>query len=233
MSLSGEFENSPLGAGGSRIKICCIASVEEAAMAIAHGADAVGLVAKMPSGPGPIADELIADIVKTIPPGIASFLLTSEQSAEKIIDHVLRTGANTVQIVDELSEGKYQHIREALPELKIVQVIHVTGEESIEQALEVQEYVDYILLDSGNPKAAIKTLGGTGNTHNWNISRELVKAVGVPVFLAGGLNAGNVQQAIRAVQPFGVDICSGVRTGGKLHKQKLSDFINEVHSSFS
>ena len=217
----------------TRIKICCIASIEEAAMAIGHGADAVGLVAKMPSGPGPIADELIADIAKTIPAGIASFLLTSEQSSIKIIDHVKRTGANTVQIVDELAEGTYLHIREALPKLKIVQVIHVTGEESIEQALQVQEYVDYILLDSGNPKAAIKTLGGTGNTHNWDISSELVKAVTVPVFLAGGLNAGNVRNAIQTVQPFGVDICSGVRMEGKLHKQKLADFISAVHSSLS
>ena len=217
----------------TRIKICCIASAEEAGMAISHGADAVGLVAKMPSGPCPIADELIADITKTIPAGIASFLLTSEQSSLKIIDHIQRTGTNTVQIVDELSEGKYQHIREALPDLKIVQVIHVTGNESIEQALQIQEYVDYILLDSGNPKAVIKTLGGTGNTHNWLISRELVKAVNVPVFLAGGLNAGNVREAIQTVQPFGVDICSGVRTEGKLHKQKLADFINAVHSSLS
>lgn len=217
----------------TRIKICCIASVEEAAMAISHGADAVGLVAKMPSGPGPIADELIADIAKTIPAGIASFLLTSEQSSVKIIDHVQRTGTNTVQIVDELSEGTYLHIREALPALKIVQVIHVTGGESIEQALQVQEYVDYILLDSGNPKAAIKTLGGTGNTHNWSISRQLVKAVDVPVFLAGGLNASNVKEAIQSVQPYGVDICSGVRTEGKLHKQKLADFISAVNSSLA
>lgn len=216
---------------GTRIKICCIASIEEAAMAIAHGADAVGLVAKMPSGPGPIADELIADIAKTIPAGIASFLLTSEQSSVKIIDHVQRTGTNTVQIVDELSEGSYLYIREALPALKIVQVIHVTGEESIEQALQVQEYVDYILLDSGNPKAAIKTLGGTGNTHNWSISRQLVKAVDVPVFLAGGLNAGNVREAIQTVQPYGVDICSGVRTNGSLDPHKLGEFVKMVQEN--
>ena len=181
----------------TKIKICCIASVEEAAMAIAHGANAVGLVAKMPSGPGPIADELIAAIAKTVPSEIESFLLTSEQSSQKIIDHVNKTGTTTVQIVDELSEGKYEHIREALPKLKIVQVIHVMDEEAIEQALQLQEYVDYFLLDSGNPKAAIKTLGGTGNTHNWDISRELVKAVKVPIFLAGGLNAGNVSEAIQ------------------------------------
>lgn len=217
----------------TRIKICCIASVEEAKMAIRYGADALGLVGKMPSGPGPIADELITAIAKTIHPPVASFLLTSEQSSAAIIDHIKRTGVNTIQIVDELTEGTYRHIKDELPHVRIVQVIHVTGEESIEQALMVQEHVHAILLDSGNPKAAIKTLGGTGNTHNWNISRKLVKEVEVPVFLAGGLHAGNVKEAIETVQPFAVDICSGVRTNGKLDKTKLQDFITVVHSFFS
>ena len=199
-------------------------------MAIRHGADAVGLVGQMPSGPGPIPDELIASIAKTIHPPLASFLLTSEQSSSAIIDHIKRTGVNTVQIVDELIEGRYEDIRQSLPYIRIVQVIHVTGDESIEQALKVHDQVDAILLDSGNPKAAIKTLGGTGNTHNWSVSRELVRQVKAPVFLAGGLNGGNVKQAIEEVQPFGVDICSGVRTDGKLDRQKLEAFISAVHS---
>ena len=214
-----------------RIKICCISSKEEAQMAISAGADALGLVGKMPSGPGPIADELISAIAKTIHPPIASILLTSEQSAEGIINHVNRVHTNTVQIVDELSEGTYQSIRLALPHLRIMQVIHVTGEESIEQALNIQEHVDAILLDSGNPKATIKTLGGTGNTHNWEISRKLVLAVNRPVFLAGGLNADNVQEAIATVQPFAVDICSGVRTNGPLDPDKLSRFIQAVRNA--
>ena len=199
-------------------------------MAIRHGADALGLVGKMPSGPGPIADELIAEIAKTIHPPIASFLLTSEQSSAAIIDHIKRTGVNTIQIVDELTTGTYQHIKNELPYIKIVQVIHVTGGESIEQALEIHQHIDAILLDSGNPKAAVKTLGGTGNTHNWRISRELVKAVNVPVFLAGGLNARNVKEAIETVQPFAVDICSGVRANGKLDVVKLAAFVSAVHS---
>jgi phosphoribosylanthranilate isomerase len=184
----------------------------------------------MPSGPGTIADELIAEITIHSPPPIASFLLTSEQSSSQIIAHIKRAGTNTVQIVDELSEGKYQQIREALPNVKLVQVIHVTGEESIEQAVGVHDDVDTILLDSGNPKAAIKTLGGTGNIHNWEISHALVKAVKVPVFLAGGLHAGNVKEAIQRVQPFGVDICSGVRTNGKLDAEKLKAFVEAVKS---
>jgi phosphoribosylanthranilate isomerase len=211
-----------------KIKICCMASVEEARLAIAAGADAVGLVARMPSGPGPIADELIAAIAKTIPRHISSFLLTCEQSSQDIIDHIKRTGTNTVQIVDELTGGSYAHIRQELPGIKIVQVIHVISEESIMQALQVQENVDYILLDSGNPGTAIKTLGGTGKTHNWEISRKLVKAVAVPVFLAGGLNAANVRGAIETVQPYGVDVCSGVRTDGKLDPVKLKNFFKAI-----
>lgn len=213
-----------------RVKICCISSIAEAKMAIQYGADALGLVGKMPSGPGPIDDELIASIAKTIHPPVASFLLTSEPSAKKIIDHVKRVQTNTVQIVDELSEGTYDEIRTALPYLRIVQVIHVMGEESIEQAMKMQNSVDAILLDSGNPKAKVKTLGGTGNTHNWNISRKLVKVVNLPVFLAGGLHAGNIREAIETVQPFGVDVCSGVRTNGKLDQEKLRNFIRSALS---
>jgi phosphoribosylanthranilate isomerase len=202
----------------------------EAKMAISHGADALGLVGKMPSGPGPIPDWLISEIVKSIHPPIASFLLTSEQSSEEIIYHIKRVDTNTVQIVDELTMGTYEDIRHALPHLKIVQVIHVTDEESIDEAVRLSSSVDALLLDSGNPKASLKTLGGTGNVHNWEISREIVKAVGIPVFLAGGLHAGNVRQAIETVQPFGVDICSGVRTEGKLDPGKLESFIKAVHS---
>ena len=214
----------------TRIKICCISSISEAKMAINYGADALGLVGKMPSGPGPIPDWLISEIVKTIHPPIASFLLTSEQSSEEIIYHVKRVDTNTVQIVDELTTGDYADIRTALPHLKIVQVIHVADENSIEEAIRLALKADALLLDSGNPKASLKTLGGTGNVHNWEISREIVKAVNVPVFLAGGLHADNVRQAIKTVQPFGVDICSGVRTEGRLDANKLEAFIKAVHS---
>ncbi len=215
----------------TRIKICCIASKAEANLAIKQGADAVGFVGAMPSGPGVIDDVLIVDIVKSVPPPIGTFLLTSEQSIHNIIAHVKRTGTNTVQIVDELTDGSYIEIKHTLPLLKLVQVIHVRDEISIEQALEVAPFVDALLLDSGNPSAAVKVLGGTGLTHNWDISREIVKAVDIPVFLAGGLHAVNVQEAIKAVKPFGVDVCSGVRTEGGLDALKLKLFIEAVHAA--
>ena len=215
----------------TRIKICCISSIEEAKLAIKYGADALGLVGKMPSGPGPIDDEMILKIAASIPPAVASFLLTSEQSAKRIIEHVRRTAVNTVQIVDELNEGTYLQIRDALPHVKMVQVIHVTNSQSIEEAKRISLFVDAILLDSGNPYAATKILGGTGNTHNWEVSSQLVQAVEVPVFLAGGLNSNNVKEAMEKVKPYGVDICNGVRTHGALDPLKLAAFIAVVKNT--
>jgi len=212
-----------------RVKICCIASVEEAWMAIDVGASAVGLVSAMPSGPGPIPEELIAEIAATIPPGVSSFLLTCLQDAASIIAQQRRLGVNTIQICDRLTHGSYQDLREALPGISLVQVIHVTGPEAVDEAIEVAPHVDAILLDSGNQSLAIKELGGTGRTHDWNLSRKIREAIEVPLFLAGGLNPSNVAAAIREVQPFGIDVCSGLRTNGNLDREKLEAFFDRIH----
>ncbi|MBL8185248.1 MAG: phosphoribosylanthranilate isomerase [Blastocatellia bacterium] len=211
-----------------RIKVCCIADAQEAADAIAYGASAIGLVGDMPSGPGPISDREIFRIAQTVPPPIATFLLTSQQTSQGIIDHHHRTKTNTIQIVDELTDRAYHDIKAALPNVKLVQVIHVIGEESVDEAAELAEYVDAILLDSGNPKLAVKELGGTGRRHDWRLSKKIVETCGRPVFLAGGLNADNVRNAIETVQPFGIDLCSGVRTDGKLDLRKLEAFFDAV-----
>ena len=212
----------------TRVKICCICSEEEARMAIEYGASAIGLVGKMPSGPGPISDELIRHISKTVPPPVATFMLTSETSVTEIIKHHHRTETNTIQIVDSLSSGTYNQLKTSLPGVKIVQVIHVIDEKSVEEALEISGQVDTILLDSGNPKLKIKELGGTGRVHNWKFSRQIRESSICPVFLAGGLNPENVRQAIEEVQPFAVDVCSGVRTNGNLDREKLELFFAEV-----
>jgi len=211
-----------------RVKICCISSVAEARLAIEYGASALGLVGRMPSGPGVISDETIAQIAQTVPPPIATFLLTSETDAQKILEHHKKVNTNTIQIVDELKTGTYNDIRCALPSVKIVQVIHVIDENTIEQAATVAQWVDAILLDSGNPNLQIKELGGTGRTHNWEISRAIVERLTIPVFLAGGLNPENVRQAIDAVKPFGIDLCSGVRTNCELNEAKLKRFFENL-----
>lgn len=213
-----------------KVKICCISSLEEAQMAIDFGASALGLVGAMPSGPGIISDDLIAKIALQTPPEIATFLLTSETAAQAIIAHQKKVATNTIQIVDALQSGTYTEIRQALPGIKLVQVIHVTGDESLDEALEIAPLVDFILLDSGNPNLVVKELGGTGRTHNWAISRRIVASVPKPVFLAGGLRLENVRAAIEAVEPYGLDLCSGVRTDGKLDPFKLEQFFKAVHA---
>lgn len=211
-----------------KIKICCISSLEEAEMAIDYGASAIGLVGNMPSGPGVISDDLIKSIAKNTAPPIESFLLTSETKAYDIITHYKRVNTNCIQIVDKLIDNDYQSLRIALPAVKIIQVIHVIDEQSIHQAIQIANHVDAILLDSGNPNLSTKELGGTGRTHNWELSKRICEAISTPVFLAGGINQHNVQEAIETVQPFGIDLCSGVRTDGKLDEQKLKAFFKSL-----
>jgi phosphoribosylanthranilate isomerase len=208
-----------------RVKVCCITSVEEAWLAIEHGASALGLVSAMPSGPGPIPEELIAEIAAKIPPGVSSFLLTCQQDADAIIDQQRRLRVNTIQICDRLPSGSYSRLREALPGVSLVQVVHVTGPEAVDEAIAIAPEVDAILLDSGNQSLPIKELGGTGRTHDWRLSRAIREAIDVPLFLAGGLKPENVSEAIREVRPFGIDVCSGLRIEGRLDPQKLKAFF--------
>ncbi|HDZ58547.1 MAG TPA: phosphoribosylanthranilate isomerase, partial [Ignavibacteriales bacterium] len=192
------------------------------------GAYAIGLVSEMPSGPGMISEDKIKQIAETVPKSLKTFLLTSKQESKDIIWQLKRCKTNTVQIVDRLTSGSYNEIRDALPEIKIVQVIHVLDNNSIDEAISISEEVDALLLDSGNPELNVKELGGTGRTHNWELSRTIRESVDLPVYLAGGLNPGNIAEAIKSVKPFGVDVCSGVRTNGKLDEEKLAEFVNQI-----
>ncbi len=213
----------------TRLKVCCITSVEEARIAIDAGADALGLVARMPSGPGPIEDDLIAAIADSIPAPIATFLLTSEVDPDAVVEHVLRTRVNTVQLVDDsVTTDVYAALRDACPAVRIVQVVHVRDKDSVSLALRAAKYVDTLLLDSGNPFARVRELGGTGRTHDWALSREVVQNSPKPTFLAGGINPSNVADAIAQVRPFGIDLCSGVRTAGHLDAAKLRSLVRAM-----
>jgi len=216
-----------------RVKICCIASVAEAQLAIQYGASALGLVSAMPSGPGVIAEAQIARITASVPPPVATFLLTSKTDVRDIVAQQRRCRTNTLQIVDRLTAGTHADLREALPGIAIVQVIHVSGDASIDEAQAVAPHVDAILLDSGNQALPVKELGGTGRVHNWIISRRICEAVDAPVFLAGGLKPDNVADAVAQVQPFGLDVCSGVRTNGQLDAAKLAQFMERVVAAVS
>ncbi len=215
----------------TRVKICCIQTVGEAVLAIRYGASSIGLVSRMPSGPGPIPEDRIAGIARTIPPGIGSFLLTSLTDIDAIISQHRRCRTNTIQLVDRLTQGTHADLRESIPGISIVQVIHVRDGRSVDEALSAAPSVDGLLLDSGNPDRAVKELGGTGRVHDWSLSRSIREQCGKPVYLAGGLNPGNVGEAIREVSPFGVDVCSGLRTEGKLDEKRLGEFFKAVQEA--
>jgi phosphoribosylanthranilate isomerase len=210
-----------------RFKVCCIQNIDDVKLAVKHGASAVGLVSKMPSGPGVISDEQIAEIADEVPPGIGTFLLTSLQNADAIIEQQRYCRTNSIQICDRLTEGTHAGLKKALPGISIIQVVHVIGESSVKEALEIAPLVHALLLDSGNQNLKIKELGGTGRTHNWELSRKIVQGAGVPVFLAGGLNPGNILDAVQSVRPYAVDICSGIRNQCmELDEEKLIEFSN-------
>ena len=219
--------------GTVRVKICCIASDAEADLAIDAGADALGLVSAMPSGPGPIAEESIESIIGSIGTRAATVLLTSRQDAASIGTQLDRLRPTVVQLVDELTEREYAALRVSHPSVVVMQVIHVRDEDAVREAAAVVPFVDALLLDSGNPKAAVKELGGTGRIHDWSISHAIRDAAQRPVFLAGGLHANNVAEAVERVRPFGVDVCSGVRTDGRLDRDKLRAFMHAARSSLT
>lgn len=208
----------------THFKVCCIASLAEARLAVEAGASALGLVSAMPSGPGVIDEALIAEIAAQIAPPVETFLLTALQNAEAIVAQHGRCGTTTIQLVDRLPDAELAALREALPAAKLVQVIHVRDDASVSEALSAAHQVDALLLDSGNPAAAVKELGGTGRVHDWRWSRRIVAASPVPVWLAGGLHASNAAEAMAAVQPHGLDVCSGLRTQGRLDAAKLRAF---------
>jgi phosphoribosylanthranilate isomerase len=208
-----------------RIKICCIRTVEEAWTAIQAGAAALGLVSAMPSGPGVIPEEQIAAIAAAVPPPVATFLLTCLQEAAAIGAQQRRCRTNTIQLCDRLDPAARARLRAALPGVALVQVVHVTGAAALVEALAAAPSVAALLLDSGNPTLTVKELGGTGRVHDWSISRRIREASPVPVFLGGGLTPENVAEAVRQVRPFGVDVCTGVRTEGRLDPDKLARFI--------
>ena len=210
------------------VKVCCIADLDEARIAISAGASAIGLVSAMPSGPGPIPEERIAAIAAAVPKTTETFLLTCLTDAEAIAAQHRRCGTTALQLVDHVPEAELRRLRRLTPEVKLVQVIHVTGAESVDEARALAPFVDTLLLDSGNPRLAVKELGGTGRVHDWAHSRSICEQSPVPVLLAGGLNPGNARAAYERVRPAGLDVCSGLRTDGLLDPGKLHAFLAAV-----
>lgn len=218
-----------MAAAAPLVKICCIADCGEADLAIAAGAAVLGLVTHMPSGPGVIDDDTAAAVaahVRATRPEVQTFLLTSRTTADGIAAQHAHCGSTALQLVDHVPHVELQRLRRLCPGVRLVQVIHVQGDASIDEAVAAAPFVDALLLDSGNPNAAVKELGGTGRRHDWHVSRRIRDAVApLPLFLAGGLNEHNAAEALATVQPHGLDLCSSVRTQGRLDARRLQRFM--------
>lgn len=214
-----------------RVKICCIASVVEARIAAEAGANVLGLVSAMPSGPGPIDEDLITAIARELQGIRDTWLLTSLTDPAAVAAQWRRCGTRGIQLTDALAGGGPAELRRLAPDAVLVQVIHVTGPGSVDEAVAAAAVADVLLLDSGNPALAVKELGGTGRVHDWTLSREIVRRSPKPVFLAGGLRPSNVRSAMEEVRPAGLDVCSGLRTDGRLDPVKVSEFMAAIRGT--
>jgi phosphoribosylanthranilate isomerase len=213
----------------TRVKICCIASQTEAEMAASAGADLLGLVGLMPTGPGPTEEKLARQIAASTMPWAPPVLLTACETADDITEHAARVGVRAVQIVNRIAPEIHARLARTAPGLARIQVIHVEDDGAPDLIADYVPHVTAFLLDSGRP--ALRELGGTGRVHDWGISAKFVRRSDWPVFLAGGLTPENVGEAIRQVRPYGVDVCSGVRVDGRLDRNRLAAFMEAVHKT--
>jgi len=195
-----------------RVKICGVSRVEDALVIVEAGADAVGcLVGLDHPSPDQVSAATAKAVFSVLPPFVARVLVTHRTKLGEVADLVRDTGATAVQLHGEFPLVAVPALREALPYLSIVKCVHVTGEEAIAAAGAAARVADAVLLDT----KVRGRIGGTGKVHDWSISARIVESCPRPVILAGGLNPGNVAEAIARVRPYGVDANSGTRaTGG-------------------
>ena len=193
-----------------RVKICGNKRLEDALEGVKAGADALGfLVGQVHVSSDFISKEAAREIIEKLPPFISTVLVTHLSDVEGIISLAAFTRVSTVQLHGESKVDDILVLREHLPNIKLYKTIHVEDGSAIPLASEWDNRVDAILLDTISE--AENKVGGTGKTHDWSISAEIVKSLHIPVILAGGLDPDNVQAAIRAVQPFAVDVNSGMK----------------------
>ncbi len=211
-----------------KVKICCIRSAEEAQLALSFGAVALGLVSEMPAGPGELTESSIREITTGLPPSTGTFLLTAVTDVDRLVEKAQACAVNTLQLWDLLEPPDYALLRAALPGVSIVQAIHVLGRSAVDAAVAAARQADALVLDSSNPEVPFRWESQAGQTHDWEISREIVETVDCPALLAGGLNASNVEYAVRTVRPYGVDVCTGVRSGDSLDRRKVVSFFEAL-----
>lgn len=213
-----------------KVKICGIKNVEDALKVVEFDGDAVGfLVGQEHSSEDFISPNQAREIVEKMPPFISTVLVTHISDAEQIIEMIKETKVNTVQLHSDIDAEGIKKIKSSCSYIKIIKLVHVVDEQSIEQVKIFSEISDAILLDTVN--FSTNQVGGTGKTHNWDIDERIVRETDANIIVAGGLNVENVSDAITKINPFGVDVNSGVQNElGFKDYGKLEKFIKKVKS---
>jgi phosphoribosylanthranilate isomerase len=206
-----------------RIKICGNRTLRDAEIAVRYGADAIGLIVGTKFfSEDEVSTSNASEIVAALPPFIVSVLVTHLQSGHEILDLYHAVLPTTIQLHNEVNLSVIEELRCKIPHVKLIKAIHIVDSTAIKQALMISNCVDSILLDSRTDGR----IGGTGVTHDWSVSQQIVLQTKVPVILAGGLTPSNVGLAIAKVKPFAVDVNSGVDApNGDKDPQKVLGFI--------
>jgi len=213
-----------------RVKICGIRSLDEAKEVIEAGADALGFHVELDHSRCPVAAATASGIISKLPPFISSVVVTSETDPKKLLLIMKSTGATTLQLHKEVSPETVNAVKSVFFNTKIYVAISVTSDESIAIAKNFENSADTVILDSVNKETGAR--GGTGKTHDWSISRKIVESTSLRVILAGGLNPGNVVDAIKAVRPYAVDVNSGVSNpDGTKDFLRVKGFVDRAKST--
>src|SRR5215470_18403913 len=214
-----------------RVQLAGVSSLEEALAAERAGADALGFTVRLPTG---VHDDLTEakarSIIAALPPFITSVAITYVDTAREATDLCRYLGVAALQLHGAFPVRELELLRVALPHLKVIRAVHVTGMEAIAQARALERRVDALILDTFDPLTGRS--GATGKTHDWNISRQIVAATRMPIILAGGLTPDNVAAAIHSVGPWGVDVHTGVEDpDGRRNFEKIRAFIEHAKSA--
>lgn len=213
-----------------RVQIAGVSSLDECLAAERAGADALGFTVRLPTG---VHDDLTEakarSIIAALPPFISTVCITYVGTAREAVDLCRYLGVTALQLHGAFPTHELPLIRAALPHLRLIRAVHVTGEPAIAQARSLDRQVDGIILDTFDP--ATGRGGATGKTHDWSISRRIVETMRSPVILAGGLTPDNVGDAIRQVAPWGVDVHTGIEDAdGSRNLTKLRAFVERAKS---
>lgn len=211
-----------------KVKICANTSIEEAQMCLDAKADIIGILVGQEHASSDFVDKQKAkEICNYINKRCDVSLVTHLTDAKRIIELTEYIGNNIIQLHSDIKEEEVEKIKKRLPNIKLVRLIHVASDGTICTDYKKMKYVDYYLLDSFNLKT--NQVGGTGLTHDWKKSRELIELLDKPTFLAGGLNPNNVSLAINTARPYGVDVNSGCKNDfEKKDKEKVKQFVKNA-----